>query len=127
MQAVPGQAKERAATHREHGRNFPVYAPVAHFGKKVARLEKMVRSENPQVASLAAIVLRVAREKPYRDPLGSSLCPLPVGGENELVDRIGVGLSKSRSNLRYPANLGKSRFVAEICARPMCWAVLPSA
>lgn len=34
--------------------------------KNVARLEQMVRSENPHVASLAAIVLKVARLKPYR-------------------------------------------------------------
>jgi hypothetical protein len=34
--------------------------------KNVARLEEMVRSGNPQVASLAAIVLKVARLKPYR-------------------------------------------------------------
>src|SRR5215472_16210716 len=34
MQAVPGQAKERAASHRERRRNFPVYAPVAHFRKE---------------------------------------------------------------------------------------------
>ena len=34
--------------------------------KNVARLEQMVKSENPQVASLAAIVLNVARLKPYR-------------------------------------------------------------
>jgi hypothetical protein len=33
--------------------------------KNVARLEQM-KSENPQVASLAAIVLKVARVKPYR-------------------------------------------------------------
>jgi hypothetical protein len=34
--------------------------------KNVARLEQMMKSENPQVASLAAIVLKVARVKPYR-------------------------------------------------------------
>ena len=34
--------------------------------KNVARLEQMARSENPRVASLAAIVLRVARVKPYK-------------------------------------------------------------
>ena len=34
--------------------------------KNVARLEQMVKSENPQVASLAAMVLKVARVKPYR-------------------------------------------------------------
>src|SRR5215469_10552997 len=34
--------------------------------KNVARLEQMVKSENPHVASLAAIVLKVARVKPYR-------------------------------------------------------------
>jgi hypothetical protein len=34
--------------------------------KNVVRLEQMVKSENPHVASLAAIVLRVARVKPYR-------------------------------------------------------------
>jgi hypothetical protein len=34
--------------------------------KNLARLEQMVKSENPQVASLAAIVLRVARVKPYK-------------------------------------------------------------
>jgi hypothetical protein len=33
--------------------------------KNLARLEQMVKSENPQVASLAAIVLKVARVKPY--------------------------------------------------------------
>jgi hypothetical protein len=35
-------------------------------GKNVVRLEQMVKSENPHVATLAAIVLRVARVKPYR-------------------------------------------------------------
>jgi hypothetical protein len=34
--------------------------------KNVARLEQMVKSANPQVASLAAIVLKVARVKPYK-------------------------------------------------------------
>src|SRR5215470_17003220 len=34
--------------------------------KNVARLERMVKSENPHVASLAAIVLKVARLKPHR-------------------------------------------------------------
>jgi hypothetical protein len=34
--------------------------------KNVVRLEQMVKSENPRVARLAAIVLRVARVKPYR-------------------------------------------------------------
>ena len=34
--------------------------------KNVARLEQMMKSENPHVASLAAIVLKVARVKPYR-------------------------------------------------------------
>jgi hypothetical protein len=35
-------------------------------GKNVVRLEQMVKSENPHVAKLAAMVLRVARVKPYR-------------------------------------------------------------
>jgi hypothetical protein len=34
--------------------------------RNVARLEQMTKSENPQVASLAAIVLKVARAKPYK-------------------------------------------------------------
>ena len=34
--------------------------------KNVVRLEQMVKSEDPHVAGLAAIVLRVARVKPYR-------------------------------------------------------------
>jgi len=34
--------------------------------KNVARLEQMVKSEDPQVASQAAIVLKVAKVKPYR-------------------------------------------------------------
>jgi hypothetical protein len=34
--------------------------------RNVARLEQMTKSENPQVASLAAIVLKVARVKPYK-------------------------------------------------------------
>jgi ribosome-binding protein aMBF1 (putative translation factor) len=34
--------------------------------KNVARLVKMAKSENPQVVSLAAIVLKVARVKPYK-------------------------------------------------------------
>jgi len=34
--------------------------------KNVARLEQMVKSENSQVAGLAAIVLKVAQVKPYR-------------------------------------------------------------
>ena len=32
----------------------------------MVRLEQMVKSENPHVARLAAMVLRVARVKPYR-------------------------------------------------------------
>ena len=34
--------------------------------KNVARLEQMMKSENPRIASLASIVLKVARVKPYR-------------------------------------------------------------
>jgi hypothetical protein len=34
--------------------------------KNVAHLERMAKSDNPQVASLAAIVLDVARVKPYK-------------------------------------------------------------
>lgn len=34
--------------------------------KNVARLEQLVKSETPQVASLAAIVLEVARVTPYK-------------------------------------------------------------
>ena len=34
--------------------------------KNVAHLERMAKSDNPQVASLAAIVLDVARIKPYK-------------------------------------------------------------
>jgi hypothetical protein len=34
--------------------------------RNVARLEQMTKSENPQVASLAAIVLKVARVTPYK-------------------------------------------------------------
>jgi ribosome-binding protein aMBF1 (putative translation factor) len=34
--------------------------------KNVARLEQMAKSENPEVASLAAIVLEVARVTPYK-------------------------------------------------------------
>ena len=34
--------------------------------KNVSRLEQMIKSENPQVASLAATVLEVARVKPYK-------------------------------------------------------------
>jgi hypothetical protein len=34
--------------------------------KNVVRLEKMVKSEDPQVASQAAIVLKVAKVKPYK-------------------------------------------------------------
>ncbi len=34
--------------------------------RNVARLEQMARSDNPQVARLAAIVLEVARVKPYK-------------------------------------------------------------
>jgi hypothetical protein len=34
--------------------------------KNVARLVKMAKSENPQVVSLAAIVLKVAQVKPYK-------------------------------------------------------------
>jgi ribosome-binding protein aMBF1 (putative translation factor) len=34
--------------------------------KNVARLERMAKSDHPQVASLAAIVLDVARVKPYK-------------------------------------------------------------
>lgn len=34
--------------------------------RTVVHLERMVKSDNPQVASLAAIVLDVARVKPYK-------------------------------------------------------------
>jgi ribosome-binding protein aMBF1 (putative translation factor) len=34
--------------------------------RNVARLEQMTKSKDPQVASLAAIVLKVARVKPYK-------------------------------------------------------------
>jgi hypothetical protein len=34
--------------------------------RNVACLERMTKSENPQVASLAAIVLKVAKVKPYK-------------------------------------------------------------
>ena len=34
--------------------------------KNVVHLERMAKSDNPQVASLAAIVLDVARVKPYK-------------------------------------------------------------
>jgi len=34
--------------------------------KNVARLERMAKSDNPHVASLAAIVLEVARVKPHK-------------------------------------------------------------
>ena len=39
----------------------------SHISKRnVARLEQMTKSENPQVASLSAIVLKVARVKSYK-------------------------------------------------------------
>ena len=34
--------------------------------RNVARLQQMTKSDNPQVANLAAIVLEVARVKPYK-------------------------------------------------------------
>ena len=34
--------------------------------KNLARLEKMTKSQNPEVAGLAAIVLKVGRVKPYK-------------------------------------------------------------
>src|SRR5215831_513177 len=34
--------------------------------KNVVRLEQMVKSENPQVATLAVIVLKAAQVKPYK-------------------------------------------------------------
>jgi len=34
--------------------------------RNVARLEKMGKSQNPQVASMAAMALKVAKVKPYR-------------------------------------------------------------
>jgi hypothetical protein len=66
MQALPGQTKERAASHRERGRNFRVLRQSHISEKNVARLEQMVKSENPHVASLAVIVLRVAWVNPYK-------------------------------------------------------------
>jgi hypothetical protein len=38
--------------------------------KNVGHLERMAKSDNPQVASLAAIVLDVARIKPYKKRYG---------------------------------------------------------
>ena len=62
MQAVPGQAKERAASYRE----ITGFMRQSHISEKnVMRLGQMVKSENAHLASLAAIVLKVARVKPY--------------------------------------------------------------
>ena len=41
--------------------------------KNVARLEKLAKSEDDQVARLAALVLKVARAKPYKTRRGKFL------------------------------------------------------
>lgn len=43
---------------------FPKQSHISD--KKLARLEQMAKSDNPQVASLASVVLDVGRVKPYK-------------------------------------------------------------
>lgn len=52
--------------------------------QNVARLGKMTRSENAQVASLAAIVLKVAKVKPYKKRRFKSLAQMCPGLLREL-------------------------------------------
>jgi hypothetical protein len=56
---------ERQAT--EHKDDIFGFLKQSHISQRnVARLEQMANSDNPQVATLAAIVLDVARVKPYK-------------------------------------------------------------
>lgn len=61
--ARPKSARQAIADKDE----FFGFLKQSHISaKNVARLEQMAKSDNPQVASLAAIVLDVARIKPYK-------------------------------------------------------------
>ena len=65
VQALEGQAEERQAI--EDKDDIFAFLEQSHISEKnVVHLERMAKSDNPQVASLAAIVLDVARVKPYK-------------------------------------------------------------
>ena len=60
-----GPKSERQAIVDKEG--IFAFLKQSHISEgNVARLERMAKSDNPQVASLAAIVLDVARVKPYK-------------------------------------------------------------
>ena len=62
-QARP-KSERQAIEDKDHIFGFLGQSHISE--KNVARLEHMAKSDNPQVASLAAIVLDVARVKPYK-------------------------------------------------------------
>ena len=63
---MQGQPKSERQAIEDKGDMFG-FLEQSHISEKnVARLEQMAKSDNPQVASLAAIVLDVARIKPHK-------------------------------------------------------------
>jgi ribosome-binding protein aMBF1 (putative translation factor) len=62
-QARP-KSERQAIEDKDHIFGFLEQSHISE--KNVACLEHMAKSDNPQVASLAAIVLEVARVKPYK-------------------------------------------------------------
>jgi hypothetical protein len=64
VQALHEQAERRAIEDKDDIFGFMHQSHISE--KNVARLEQMVKSENPQVASLAAIVVEVAKVTAYK-------------------------------------------------------------
>jgi len=62
-QAMP-KSRRRAIEDKDDIFGFLKQAHISE--KNVARLKQMAKSDNPQVASLAVIVLEVARVKPHK-------------------------------------------------------------
>jgi hypothetical protein len=93
--------------------------------KNVARLVQMAKSENPQVANLAAIVLEVARVKPLQDQktqipcAEASVTAAQVGGHGPgSCPHLGLGDYGSprpsefgRNRNLYPKGLGGNQLV----------------
>jgi hypothetical protein len=66
VQALQCQAEERAPAIEDKDDIFAFLGQSHISEKNVVHLERMAKSDNPQVASLAALVLDVARVKPYK-------------------------------------------------------------
>jgi hypothetical protein len=58
------KSERQAIEDKDHIFGFLEQSHISE--KNVARLDHMAKSDNPQVASLAAIVLDIARAKPYK-------------------------------------------------------------